>query len=479
MAERGPEGGTGRPSGGGSGGGAELWAIWERVRGRMAMPGSTGTEGRAGTAARGETTGTGLTRPRTGETEAARGRAGTGAGASAAADAAEAPPLRALPAALPDPAALPPREWLYGTRLIRRFVSVLVAPGGAGKSAVALAEALSLATGRPLLGETVHHSVPVWVLNLEDPPEETERRVAALMLHHRIPRAAVEGRLFLHSGRTRAVSVGQLRGDGAIIHPDRDAIAAEARARGIGLIVVDPFVKSHALDENSNRHMDAAATAWAAVAEASGAAVLLVHHVRKAGPGGGAAGDVESARGGKALTDAARSAATLSPMSETEAEELGVPAAERWRHIRLDDAKANLAPRATEARWVRLETVTLGNGTQAYPNGDCVAAATSWRPGSVWQRLSVAEINQALDQIAAGPGSPPGSLYGPHRRGAGRWAGQVLVEGFGLNPAQAARVIAGWLESGLLVTESFRDTAQRKTRLGVRVVDARRPGGRA
>ena len=42
------------------------------------------------------------------------------------------PALAAVPAPLPDPASIPPREWLYGTRLIRRFVSVLAAPGGAG-----------------------------------------------------------------------------------------------------------------------------------------------------------------------------------------------------------------------------------------------------------------------------------------------------------------------------------------------------------
>lgn len=47
-------------------------------------------------------------------------------------------PLAADPATLPAPATIPPREWLYGSRLIRRFVSVLAAPGGVGKSALAL-----------------------------------------------------------------------------------------------------------------------------------------------------------------------------------------------------------------------------------------------------------------------------------------------------------------------------------------------------
>ncbi|HEY2132233.1 MAG TPA: AAA family ATPase [Acetobacteraceae bacterium] len=129
----------------------------------------------------------------------------------------DAPPeaaLCALPATLPDAASIPPREWLYGTRLIPRFVSVLAAPGGVGKSALALARTVALATGRGSLGERVHHSVPVWVLNLEDPLDELHRRVAALMRLHRVPREALQGRLFLHSGRSRRVTMGTLEDSG-------------------------------------------------------------------------------------------------------------------------------------------------------------------------------------------------------------------------------------------------------------------------
>ena len=377
----------------------------------------------------------------------------------------------AEPAALPDPACIAPREWLYGTALVRRFVSVLIAPGGVGKSALALAQALALATGEPFLGERVHHSVPVWVLNLEDPLEELNRRLAALMIHHAIPPARVAGRLFLHSGRSRRVTMAAVGPDGGtIIHPDKSALTDAVRARSIGLVVVDPFVKSHRLEENSNPHMDAAATAWAELAEETGAAVLLVHHVRK-----GAAEDIDAARGGKALTDAARAGRLLAPMSEAEAERLGVAPAERWRHVRLDDAKANMAPRAERALWFRLETVNLGNASTDYPHGDNVAAIAPWQPATVWALLSPEACNQVLDLIAAGPGA--GELYAGHRRGRAneRWAGRVLVERHGLTEAQAAEVIAAWLRSGLLVETTYRDTVQRKTRTGVAVTDALRP----
>jgi hypothetical protein len=378
-------------------------------------------------------------------------------------------PLAASPAPLPPPESIPPREWLYGTRLIRRFVSVLAAPGGVGKSALALAQALALASGRGFLGEHVHHSVPVWVLNLEDPLDELNRRAAALMLLHKLPRAAIAGRFYLSSGRTRRLRMAELDETG-IVHPDQQAVVDAALAAGIGLIVVDPFVKSHQLDENANAQIDAAATAWAEIAEATGAAVLLVHHVRK-----GATSDVDAMRGAKALTDAARSAALLTPMTAEEARHLSVPERERWRHVRLDDAKANMAPRADAAQWFRLESVALGNHTPLYPHGDSVAAIAAWKPPSPFRQLSPVECNRALDKIAAGIGD--GAAFSAHRTGRAteRWAGSVLVRGFGLDEADATRVIAAWLRSGLLVEEEYRHPTQRKLRMGVRVDDARRP----
>ncbi len=381
-------------------------------------------------------------------------------------------PLLARAAPLPPPEAIPPREWLLGTRLVRRFVSLLVAPGGVGKSAFALASAASLASGRPLLGEHVHHSVPAWVLNLEDPADELHRRLAALMRLHAIPEEALLGRLFLHHGRERRVLVADAQG-GPVAFPDQDALTGEARAHGIGLIVVDPFVKSHALDENSNAHMDAAATAWAEVAERTGAAVLLVHHTRKAGHGG-PEHTAEAARGAKALTDATRSAAILSPMTPAEAEQLGVSAGERWRHVRLDDAKANLAPLAA-VRWFRLATVALGNATALYPHGDQVAAIEPWRPASPWAAHSPAELNRVLDQLAAGPA--PGCRYAPSRRGRAqsRWAGDVLMRRLGVGEAQAAAAVEAWLKTGLLVAGAYHDAEQRRVRMGVTVDDRRRP----
>lgn len=148
------------------------------------------------------------------------------------------PALVASVAWLPDPTCVAPRKWRYGTRLIRRFASVLVAPGGAGKSALALAQAVALASGRSFLGERVHHSVPAWMINLGDPFEELERRLAAVLIQHGIPNAAVHERLFLNSGRQRRLCMARQFGEGhdgaTIAHPDKDAVIEQAGCAGSG-----------------------------------------------------------------------------------------------------------------------------------------------------------------------------------------------------------------------------------------------------
>src|SRR5580704_2727215 len=50
---------------------------------------------------------------------------------------------------------IPPRGWLLGNTFCRSFISGLVAQGAAGKTAVRLLQALSLASGRSLSGEHV------------------------------------------------------------------------------------------------------------------------------------------------------------------------------------------------------------------------------------------------------------------------------------------------------------------------------------
>lgn len=378
------------------------------------------------------------------------------------------------PARLPDPQTLLPRQWLYGTQLIRGFVSVLVAPGGTGKSAYAMALGISLAARRSFLGDHIFSQVNVAVINLDDPMDELERRVAAVMLAHNIRRADLEGRLFLEDcdghGLTLAAPAKDDNGF-YVANPDEAALVALIREHDIGLIVCDPFAESHTLEENSNPQMIAAAAVWRRIARATNCAVLLVHHVRK-----GDASGIDAARGAKALTDSARVGLLMTTMSAAEAEEFGIQEDDRLAYIRLDDAKRNMAP-ASKAKWFYLRSVQLGNTFDPlYPNGDSVGAIVAWQPpDSEMEKAPTEEINTALDVIKAGP--EPGILYSASKRGrsSDRWCGNILCEMFSVSEKEAGKMIAAWLKSGLLYLTEYRHPQFRRNVPGVAVNDTQRP----
>ena len=93
--------------------------------------------------------------------------------------------------------------WLYGTILSRGTTTILVAPGGVGKSQLALAMAADLGSGRGLLGFHIFQRVAVWYFNLEDDEDELDRRVAAFRLVHNV----AWDELKIGSSRIRAASV--------------------------------------------------------------------------------------------------------------------------------------------------------------------------------------------------------------------------------------------------------------------------------
>jgi hypothetical protein len=382
-------------------------------------------------------------------------------------------PLTVRPASLRLGAAIPPREWLYGTALVRRYVTTLVAPGGVGKTAWAVAVGCALASGKSLIGDHVHHRANVLFCSLEDPEDEFDRRAAACMMRHRLSEQDLAGRIFTINGRDRRLVVAALDTDGmTVTYPDKDALVKAVRENKIGLVTVDPFVNSHELEENSNPHINAAARAWAEIAEQAGCAVLLVHHTRK----GATAGDMDSSRGASSLIGASRAGFTLTAMSAEEAKEFGISEQDRRRHVRLDDGKANLAPAADKARWFRLASIALGNGSPDYPNGDNVQAIEAWEPPSIWKQLSDEDCNRALDAIQDGPGA--GQRYTRSRTGksANRWAGRVLTDMFDLNDEQAAKVIDTWARNGLVEEAPYFDPVQRKERSGLVVNPSKRPG---
>jgi hypothetical protein len=222
-----------------------------------------------------------------------------------------------------DPKTIPPREWLVGNVLLRGYATVLGASGGVGKTAYAIALVLAFITGRSdIIGEHVFTTGNAWLVTLEDDRVELERRVATAMIAHGIKPGEIAGRLFINSADERPLLLAKTDETGTfVVCEDAQALADGIRTMRIGVTIIDPLVKSHAVIENSNEHMDRLIGMANDTARITNSSVALAAHFRK---GGGDDGARDAIRGGGALIDGARIARTLTPLTPEEATALKV-----------------------------------------------------------------------------------------------------------------------------------------------------------
>ena len=271
--------------------------------------------------------------------------------------------IRPTPFRWIDPKTIPRRSWIYGRHYIRQFVGVTYAAGGKGKSFLAIAEALVMATGKPLLGVKPKERVRVWYWNGEDPRDELERRVMAAAKHYGLKAEDFEGWLFIDSGRKMPIQIAEeirVKAIGLqtfVAEPVVAAIIKTIKENKIDVVIVDPFVRCHSVNENDNRAINLVAETWAKIAEETDCAIELVHHTRKTG---GAGATVDDGRGAGALLFAARDARVLNTMTAPEAEVAGIDEAHKWRYFRVDNGKANLGPPAEYADWFKIVSVDVG-----------------------------------------------------------------------------------------------------------------------
>lgn len=377
--------------------------------------------------------------------------------------------LKLVPAVTTAAANIPPRRWLYARSVIAGFISMIVAPGGTGKSALMLAEAVAMATGKTLFGgDNPTRPLRVWCFNAEDPRDEQMRRLSATMKHFGLANADLGGRLFLTSGRDLPLRLAQMGRDGPEVVPGVvDKLVDVIRAASVDVWVLDPLGAVHTLPENDNAGMNVLLAALREIADRTGAAIVLVHHTSKVAASDMASAGANAARGASALVDGARVVRQLGRMTVEEARQFGVVGEDRFKFVRVDNGKANLAP-AAKAVWRELVSVPLGNGTSEYPGGDTVGVAIEWTPpGPVIGTAS--DLQRVQNAILNGQSTARAHIQ------ATDWVGYTVAEVLGLDvgprgtkpkertPEQtrSARsitdMVAGWLRDGGLVRRTERE----------------------
>ena len=363
-------------------------------------------------------------------------------------------PIVATPFEWRSEAEIPRRMWLYGKHLLRRFVSVDVAAGGTGKSSVKIGEALAMTSNRNLYGTEVHEGpLNVWLYNLEDPAEESERRIHATAKWFKIAPEDVAGRLYVDSGRDqRCVIATETEFGARIAQPVYEQIKAQLDARQIDVLIIDPFVSSHEVSENDNRAIDAVVKAWGRLADECNCSINLVHHVRK---GNGQETNADSARGAKALVDAARSVQVFNRMSPDEASLAGIAEDQRGFYFRVQNDKANLAP-PDKAAWYRMNNVSLDNGDQ-------VGVACPWKWPEIFDGLSTRHLTAV--QKAVDVGEWRADVRSPE------WVGYAVAQALEYDVENSRRRISAllkdWVKNGALKIVEREDDERHKRKFVV------------
>lgn len=249
---------------------------------------------------------------------------------------------------------LEPRRFVVSRFAARKFVTLLVAPGGAGKTTFGMGAALAVASGKPVLGETLapvggpQHAL-YWTQ--EDDLNDVRLRLTALMRASGVEWSDLMGddgrcRLHMFSGVDRPFVAAVRGSDGRTLLASQDAadMLDYMKGQGIRFAAFDPFVEMHPAEENDNGEVGRVARVFRRIAVTADCAVVIVHHTAKHDKASSddVAGDMGKARGASALVGVARMVFTLYGLGDKGAKDYGVGAADRHRYVRLDEAKSNL-----------------------------------------------------------------------------------------------------------------------------------------
>ena len=235
-------------------------------------------------------------------------------------------------------------------------VGALVAPGGAGKTMLALGASVGLATGMPSVSGLEAQGrglsaapAPVVLVTAEESVDEMHRRlhrVVAALFPEKGGAASVMSRSDAVALLEQHLRVYPLSGRARIRLDDESSASLQAlteAAAGARLVILDPLRQFHSQDENDSWAMTDVVQKLQRIAHRNRCAVIVSHHTSKHATMNGLGGQAGASRGSAALTDAVRWQLNLSRLDDSLAKLYGIQADDLERHLRVDLAKANYA----------------------------------------------------------------------------------------------------------------------------------------
>jgi hypothetical protein len=366
---------------------------------------------------------------------------------------------------------IPRRQWLHAGHYIREQVVMTVAPGGYGKTALILLNAIEMATGRGLIGPApAGGRLRVLYWNGEDPEDEVERRIAAICIRYDIPPEELEGCLFLGSKITDPQRLATMDRYGNVVL--NQAVLAQITQfisnNKIDCSMFDPLIAFHRVKENDTMAMEVVIrNAFEHTADATNSCIELSQHTRKPAPGAEITADDSRGAGGTVF--AARSVRVLNRMSKDEAKLPKIEGQERWLYLRVSRDKVNLVPPG-KAAWIHLAEITLPNSDGSTP-GDKVQAAEAWDYPQPSDDITIDDAfwirkEARQKEYRTNPRSPDWIGYALAKRldldvGKDTLSDQRTNEQKS-NRQKVGAILKMWIDNSVLATEERKDKTRRE-----------------
>lgn len=193
--------------------------------------------------------------------------------------ASNAAPFRIIPVSHVSSAVPDEPTWLIRDLWASQAVGLIGGSPKSCKSWLALEMALSVASGRPCLGHFEPLSTgPVLLYAAEDSPRQVRLRLEGLAQARSFDFPSLDVRLILEPS---------VRLD---LAQDKKRLESALAAHRPRLLILDPLVRLHRIDENSSAEVSALLADLRALQRRFEVAIVLVHHTRKAnGDSGGQA----------------------------------------------------------------------------------------------------------------------------------------------------------------------------------------------
>lgn len=352
-----------------------------------------------------------------------------------------------------------PIEWLCEGTIPTATPMLLAAPGGIGKSFMALDLCLEIAApgmiGRKFFGgDVVRHGTAVF-LTAEDSQKSVHRRLESIDPHRR--RSRDPGKLIVAPLPDAGGPIPFVISDGKRLELTKEFHSIREQLRAIPdlrLVVIDPLQAFVMADVNA----DPAAgqymwSALATICAQTSATVILLHHMRKDG-----SQKVETAddarhaiRGSTALVDGARLAYALWKPSDDHARTacaLLDAAHDSGAIVMGAVVKANEQADLTVRTFHRQPGGVLHDVTDIVEDG---ARAGNSLPSMAVCHDILREIGTAFDEASEGRGEG----YGRTPNCGTRYAANLIKNRSGCTFPDARRLLEGWLQNGHLRVEEY------------------------